>query len=191
MLGVALAGCGPAGFAVGAGASAGVAVAEERGVQGKAADFGIKAGIVERWFQHDHTIPTKVTATVYEGRVMLTGAIADPALRDTIVRLVWRGENVKDVIDEIQATNTGVTDFTHDTWIANKLRTLLTFDKQVQAINYDIEVVGGVIYIIGIAQSQAEIDRIVAHGRELNYVRRIVNHARIKAAPPPAGKGAS
>lgn len=183
--------CTPIGAAVGAGASVGVAAAEERGVQGAANDMAIKTGVVERWFSFDHTLPTKLTATVYESRVMITGAIADPALRDTAVRLAWQSDSVKDVIDEIQPVVTGVTDFTHDTWIANKLRTLLTFDKQVQAVNYEVEVVAGTIYLMGIAQNQAELDRVVAHGRELNYVRRIVSHVRLKGQAAAGGKGKS
>jgi osmotically-inducible protein OsmY len=111
--------CSPIGAAVGAGASVGVAAAEERGVQGAASDLGVKTGVVERWFSHDHTLPTKLTATVYEGRVMITGAIADQAMRDTAIRLAWQSDAVKDVIDEIEQIVSGVTVFTHDTWIAN------------------------------------------------------------------------
>jgi osmotically-inducible protein OsmY len=40
---------------------------------------------------------------------------------------------------------------------------------------------------MGIAQSQAEVDRVRNHARQLSYVRRVVNYVRIKDAKPGAG----
>ncbi len=55
-------------------------------------------------------------------------------------------------------------------------------------MNYSIETVNGVVYLIGVAQSQEELDRVINHARQISYVRRIVSHVRIKGAPPPEGK---
>ena len=40
---------------------------------------------------------------------------------------------------------------------------------------------------MGIAQSQAELDRIRNHARQIRYVRRIISHVRIKDAKGGAG----
>ncbi len=45
----------------------------------------------------------------------------------------------------------------------------LTLDNKVLAINYAIETVNGIVYLIGIAQNQSELDRVIAHSRTINF----------------------
>ena len=91
-------------------------------------------------------------------------------------------EGIKDVINEMQEGGGGTEAFTRDSWISTQLKSRLTFDKEVYAVNYAIEAVNGVVYLIGIAQNQAELDRVVAHARDLAYVRRVISHVRVKGA---------
>jgi osmotically-inducible protein OsmY len=56
----------------------------------------------------------------------------------------------------------------------------MTFDKKILAINYSIETVNGIVYLIGIAQNQEELDRVIAHARAIDYVRQIKSHVRVK-----------
>ena len=69
-----------------------------------------------------------------------------------------------------------------DTWITTQLKSKLTFDQDVLAINYAIETVNGVVYLIGIAQNQAELERVVGHARDIEYVRNVITHVRVKGA---------
>ena len=47
-----------------------------------------------------------------------------------------------------------------------------------------METVNGIVYLIGIAQNQKELDRVLAHAREINYVRNIISHVRVKKGRP-------
>ena len=44
--------------------------------------------------------------------------------------------------------------------------------------------VNGIVYLIGIAQNQKELDRVIAHARDINYVRNIISHVRVKKGRP-------
>ena len=176
-----LAGC--AGVVVGAGASTGVAAYQERGVEGVAKDLQIESRIIGNWFHFEHTLPTKVSVEVYEGRALLTGAVGDPKIRADAVRLAWKALEVKEVINEIQVTGPGdAFDIVRDTWITAQLKSKITFDENILAINYVIETVNGTVYLIGIAQNQAELDRVIAHCRALKHVKKIISHVRVKGA---------
>ncbi len=176
-----LAGC--AGTVVGAGAAVGVAAFEERGIEGKARDLRTSAQIAEQWILFDHTLPVKLGAEVYEGRVLLTGAVTDPQLQADAVRLAWKADGVQDVINEIQVVRTtDLIDTAKDSWITAQLTSNITFDRQIQAVNYVVETVNGIVYLIGIAQNQTELDRVIAYGRAIPNVTRIVSHVRIKKA---------
>ncbi len=173
-----LAGCGAV---VGAGAATGIAAYQERGIEGAARDLKMEVQIMDRWIKFDHTLPINIGVEVYEGRVLLTGAVSDPQVRADAVRLAWTAPGVKDVLNEIQITEgTGAMDLARDTWITTQLKSKLTFDEDIMAINYAIETVSGIIYLIGIAQSQEEVDRVIAHARDISYVQKIINHVRIK-----------
>jgi osmotically-inducible protein OsmY len=161
-----------------------VGAAEERGFEGTVDDTKILADVDQLLFHANVEMFHDVTLTVNEGRVMLTGAVKTPEMRVEAVRLTWQAAGVRQVIDEIQVTDqSGFMDYTRDVRIANELRTDLLFDKDVRQINYTVDVVNGVVYLLGIAQDQDELDRVVAHARSISSVRRVVNHVVLKTDP--------
>jgi len=176
-----LGGC--AGAVVGGAAATGVAAYQERGISGVTSDTRLSADLREKWLAFDHTMPVKLGVEVYEGRALLTGAVAEEQVRADAVRLAWKVEGIKDVLNEIQVTDSGVVDYARDSWITTQLTTKTTLDKDIHAINYAFETVNQIVYMIGIAQDQGEMDRVLAHARSIDYVKKIVNHVRIKTQP--------
>ena len=183
-LALMLCGCSRTGLLIGAGATAGVAVAEEREVDEVVSDGAIKVEINRRWLDEDAAIFEHVGSTVNEGRVLLTGSVPTPEMRLAAVRIVWTIPGVKAVINEIDiAQSGGFTGFTQDVWISTQLRSRLMFDTSILAINYSVETVDGVIHVMGIAQDRSELERVIAHGRQIPYVRGIEPFVRIKEGP--------
>jgi osmotically-inducible protein OsmY len=179
-----LAGCSPTGAAVGGAAAAGVAAAQERGLQGALSDTEIRLQINHLWLRESETLFRKVNLQVQEGRVLLSGVVPDPETRVAAVRLAWQADGVREVINEIEVADTSsLTDKVRDASIAAKLKTRLLLDRDVQSINYSIEVVNQTIYLMGIAQDRAELERVVGHAKDLAYVRRVVSYVRLKDAP--------
>lgn len=181
-----LPGCTPAGTATGVGAATGVAAYQERGLEGAARDLGIQATIFDNWLKYDHTLPTKVGAEVYGGRVLLTGMVTDETLRAAAVRLTWSVEGVSEVLNEIEIAEGGLVNFAKDSWITTQLKSRITFDDTIYAINYAIETVNGVVYLLGIAQDSRELDRVLSHARDIKYVRKVISHVRVKGGGGPA-----
>ncbi len=165
---------------VGAGAVAGLAVFEERTVKTIARDTKIgtqlRVALLEESEQHF----TKVGIEVFEGRVLLTGAVGSEQMRADAVRLAWKTSGVKAVLNEIGIGTKTLTETAKDAWITAQLTSKMTFDKDIHAINYSTETVAGTVYLIGIAQNQAELDRVVAHARSVGYVRKVISHVRVK-----------
>lgn len=179
-MGGMLSGC--AATVVGAGATAGVAAAEERGLDGAVDDLKIRTEINHLWFQKDVEMYRKVTLNISEGRVMLTGLVATEQARADAVRLSWQVGGVKEVLNEIQVVPTGESgwDQAGDLWIQNKLKARLLTDGEVKNINYIVDVTDSVVYLLGIAQSSAELDRVIAHARDVSGVKRVISHVRLK-----------
>ncbi len=178
---LALGGCG---VAVGAGATAGTMAMEERGFETAVDDTVIEAQIGKQYFDNDLSIFGDVEIEVVEGRVLLTGEVPTREDRVDAVRMAWQVDGVREVVNEVKIGSTGgfVTS-ARDVWITATLRSKLTLDQEIEAINYKIEVVSGTVYVFGIAQDREEAERVVNHARGTEYVRKVVNHARLKDDP--------
>ncbi len=169
---------------VGGVATVGVTVAQERSA-GDAVDDGVITFVInERLLNFHVDLFQAVGVEVYEGRVLLTGSVPKPDDRIEAVRIAWLADGVTEVLNEIQVTDRGgLVDYAHDTWITTQLRSKLLLDKDVRAINFNVETVNGVVYLIGIAQDQAELERVTNHARTITNVVKVVSHARLKDDP--------
>jgi osmotically-inducible protein OsmY len=180
-----LSACSPTGAAVGAGATLGVAAAQEGGITMAATDAAIRLQIHDYWFRHSLDMYRKLDMTVKEGRVLITGTVSDPDVRVDAVRLAWQANGVRQVINEINVENSSsIKNYVTDTWITGSLKTKLMLDKYVQSINYTIDTVNGTVYLMGIAQDQAELDRVTDHARNMNYVKNVVSYVRLRGEKP-------
>ena len=179
---LALQGCVAA--AVGGGATLGVAAAQERSLSDAIDDTAIYASVNSQLLQKDLDLYRKIGVEVLEGRVLLTGSVSKPEHRVEAVRLAWQANGVKEVINEIQVTDkAGIANYARDALITTQLKTKLLFDKEIAAINYNIETVNTVVYIIGIAKDKEELTRAANHARTIPNVSKVVSHVRLKDAP--------
>jgi len=179
-----IAGCSPLGIMTGAGAAVGVSSAKEGGLKSTFRDAKIQTTINDLWFKYDVETFGKLDLTVNQGRVLVTGVVQNPEHRVEAIRLAWQPSGVVQVINEIQlAEGTGITGFARDVWITTRLRTELTLDKDVQSINYSIDTVQGVVYLMGVAQDQAELNRVIERARTIPDVKRVVSYVKMAGVP--------
>jgi osmotically-inducible protein OsmY len=175
---------GCAGVVVGAGATATTAALQERGLKGAATDTKIYAEIIDLWLKDSLELFRKVGLEIHEGRVLLTGSVPKPENRIRAVQLSWQAGGVKEVINEIAiADEASLMDRATDFWISTQLSTKLMFDQQVSSINYNVDTVNGVVYLLGVAQNQMELDHVIDLARNLRNVRRVISHVRLKDHP--------
>lgn len=175
-----LASCTPVGLAAGAGAALGISAAREGGISGTAQDIKIKALISDKWLQYDLETFAKLNMTVNQGRVLITGIVQDPDDRVEAVRLAWQVEGVSQVINEIRvAEGEGLPGYVRDQWITTRLRTKMTFDRDIQSINYTVDTVAGTVYLMGVAQNQAELNKVIQIARTIPNVQQVISYVKM------------
>jgi len=178
----ALSGCAEA--LLGAAATTGLIVAEERSLGDVVDDLTIRGELNHLFFQENVDLYQNVSFSVIEGRVLLKGSVSTPEDRINALRVAWQANGVREVINEVQVTDqSGILDYARDTWISAQLKGALLLDTDVLSINYSIETVNGTVYLLGIAQDQAELERVLAHARGIDDVQRVVNHVIAKDDP--------
>ncbi len=180
-IGLLSTGCTPYGMALGVGAKAVTMASEERGFGQAVEDGRIQVQLNGDLFALSEDVFESVNLTVRNGRVLMTGSVPTAQDRVNAIRTAWQVDGVKEVINELKvSTESDAVGFGRDVWLINKLETILLFDSEVDSINYTIDVDDGVLYIMGTAQSEQERNRVIAHARGLEHVRRIVDYSRVK-----------
>lgn len=185
-LATALSGC----VALGIGAAvSGVSAARQERTFGRAIDdVRVKAAIQTQMEQDKAGAFLNVSVTVIEGRVLLTGRVDDPEQRLAATRAAWAIEGVLRVNNEIEVTDeVGWLERPKDIWIRTQLATVLLADKSIKDVNYTIDVVNGVVYLTGVAQDKAELDRAIADAQSLDGVKRVENYVVLKDDPARYG----
>lgn len=183
---LALNACSPIGVVAGAGTGLGVAATKEGGLDQAAQDTKIRIQINDMWFRHNVDMFSKLNLNVREARVMITGVVQDPQMRIDAVRLAWQADDVKQVINEIRIDESGgLVDYAKDTLIITKLRAKITFDREISSLNYTVDTVNGVVYLMGVAQSDDELQRVIDHARNTSHVQEVVSYVRIKTQETP------
>lgn len=164
---------------------AGISAArQERSVGAAVDDVRIKGAITAKLGQESAANFLNVGCTVVEGRVLLTGRVEKPETRLSATRIAWSVEGVRKVDNDIQVTDqTGWLNRPKDLYIRTEIAADILADKSIKDVNYTIDVVNGVVYLTGIGQNQAEVDRVIAHAKRFDGVKRVENYVVLKDDP--------
>ena len=170
---------------------------EDRTTDDQATDTKIGAGILSSFSDKDKGLLLDVNVDVWEQRVMLTGTLDDPKMRQEVVQLVRADQRVRKIYDEIQivtkaekdqrreAAKTkdepkkeGVGQAVNDFWIETKISAQLISTRGVTSVNYRWRSVRNVIYLIGRARSEEELKTvldIIRHTEGVTQVKYFVD----------------
>jgi len=183
---LALSGCSPVGMAVGAGATVTNMAMEERGFVNSAKDKVIWVEISNHLLDRDQKLFSNIDVQVHEGRVLLTGFVQKPEDRVEATRIAWIPDGVREVVDEIKlGRSLDAGDFAEDVWLIQQIRLKLMVDRDIRAINYSVDCIRSTVYLMGVARTPAELQRVIDHVRDVPYVRAVVNHVRVRTDPLP------
>lgn len=180
---LSLSGCVP--LAIGGATETAVIVAQERSVGNAVDDASILLQIKNLYAKNDYKdLLVNVEVKVVEGRVLLTGNVNKPDSQIEAVKLAWQVGGVKEVINEIQINDkSDFWNYAKDVWISTQVRTRLLLGRDIHNINYSVITVNQVVYLMGIAQNQEELNRATNVASATSYVQRVVSYVRLKDDP--------
>jgi osmotically-inducible protein OsmY len=189
---LALTACAPAVLFVGSGTAVGTMATREKGVTGTVSDSWISAQIKTKFYAFNRDLHARIVPNVQNGEVLLTGSVTDAQWPIEAERMCWEVKGVKVINNEvtIEGEDTpGFGQYASDALITSQMKTHLMFDKDIRSLNYSIRTVKGVVYVMGTAQSQAELDKVLAYARNTKGVDKVMDyvHMREGADNEPAG----
>ena len=166
------------------GSVAGGAVAvREKSLKNTRKDIVIGSVLLKEFVANGLKIPgDSIDFTINEGRVLLTGIARDPEKAQLAQLLAWKVAGVKEVIDEIQVREDGkfyakdVATASYDYLITAQVDSKLLVARDINSLNFKTTTVAGVVYIIGVAENEFEMRRVLAIVSKVRGVSKVVNH---------------
>ena len=154
---------------------------EDRSIGEFVDDTIIKTLIKNTYFDQNEKLFFNIDVEVSQGRVLLTGTIENIDLKIEATRIAWGVKGVQTVINEIQISNSdNIINFADDLVISTKVKGKLILNEYVNLLNYNIETVNKLVYIIGIAGSEGEKDLVINIAREVYGVEEVIDYIIIK-----------
>ena len=146
-------------------------------------DALIKTIIKNTYFDQSGNLFFNVDVEVSQGRVLLTGTVENMDLKIEATRIAWGVEDVKTVINELQISNSdNIFNFADDLVISTKVSGRLILEEEVNSLNYNIETVNKVVYIIGIANSDEEQKKVIDIASNVYGVEGVIDYITLKAS---------
>ncbi len=175
-----LSGC-VAPFVIGGAATVGMLATREKGIGGTFSDSGICSKVKSNLYNFNADLHAKVSVSVQNQEVLLTGVVQDPTWSSEAERLTKGVEGVKNVLNNIETVGEeSLGSLTQDGWITTRIKSSLLFESDLYSLNYTIETSNGIVYLTGIGQNETEVNRVVEIARNVSGVRKVVNYVKIK-----------
>ena len=162
-------------------ASTAIAVSTEERTLGEFVDDTlIKTQIKNLYFDTNEIIFFNVDVEVTQGRVLLTGTVENSDLRIEATKIAWGINGVKTVINELQISNDdNILSFADDLVISTKIKGKILLNSEVEYMNYTVETVNGIVYLIGIARNEEERQIIIDLSSEVYGVVDVIDYINI------------
>ena len=166
---------------IGGATSSSMIIVQERSSKQAAIDILIKAKIEEAMFSNDYEkLFSKVRVIVYEGRVLLVGTVVEENMKEKANQISWNTKNVKEVANYITIGKNDLIDYVKDTRISLELRAKMLTDKEVSEVNFSVTTENRILYLVGIAQNNKELNKVIEHASNIAGVKKIINLIKLK-----------
>ncbi len=178
-------GCAPV-VILGGAAGAGATLSKNKTIGSSLDDTNIWTKIKAGFLSHHKEIEgvmSTVSVEVSEGRVLLTGHVHSAENRLKVLQIVWEQAGVREVINELKIEDgDDISSYGSDLLITTKVKARLLGNKQIRSINYSVETINSIVYIIGVASTEEELSLVIETAEGIKNVEKVVNY--IKVAKP-------
>ena len=92
-----------------------------------------------------------------------------------MIKKVWEVKEIKKIYNEVKVGKSlSIIDKTEDIIFETKIENRLLFEDGIYSNNYDVEVVDGNVYVMGIASSIEEKNNMENYLKTMNDIKRLI-----------------
>jgi osmotically-inducible protein OsmY len=165
-----------------AAATVGMAAMQDRTVGRSIDDATGSSEVKTRLLALDRAAYARVDVEVAEGQLLLSGTVPTNEHKAMAERIAWSVRSVETVSNQLEVgRNAGVIRSSMDNLITAQVRTKLLSDSRIKGVNYNIETQHGVVYLMGLARSDEELQRAAEAASVVRGVEKVVSYVVVRA----------
>ena len=150
-------------------------IADDRSASDDISDIQINMAIRDKLGQRKATLMIDIEVTVFEGEVLLTGAIPNADILTDIMVDVWSVPGVRKVYNYIRTDTTpSIRDAATEAAIATQIKAKMALTQNIDAPNYKIILENGTVYLMGICNSESEYQAVQSILKTTDGVEKII-----------------
>lgn len=173
--------CAP--LAIGAGAVAGTTAIstarEERTAEDVYNDTALSSKITYNFQKKATGLFGVVTPTVRGGKVLLTGTLTSARQKAKAELLAREVKGITKIFNKIKVGQDDPKTFAKDVLITSKLKAKLAAEENIHSVNFSLQTIDGVVYVMGLGRSQQEINAVTNIIKSQQDVREVVNYSEV------------
>ncbi len=131
----------------------------------------------------NYNLFSSVKVKVNEGRVLLLGNVDSSEKQIIAEKAAWGQRGVKEVINKINiklTDNSSIADVTKDSLITAEIKAKILARKNIKSVNYSVNTVDNIVYLMGIAQNSKELNEVIATARGIKGVKQVISYVRFR-----------
>ena len=164
----------------GVGAIAFSSSAQEKGLGTSINDKVIYIKLRNAIYDWDPSVSQKISISVNSGSILITGTLNNIEKRIELTKIIWEVNGVKEVNNEVQISETNnLKNIAKDLASLGEIKARLMASKQLNSLNFSIDVVNNIAYISGIASSEEEISLVTQIAQEARFIKEVQNFVKV------------
>lgn len=175
--------CDPVTLVMGGTAVVGTMATREKGVKGTTSDTWISTQIKSKFYSFSPELHNFVGVNVQGGEVLLTGSVSDKSWIQEAERMCREVNGVTQVFNNIGVNKDGIAikEVASDSIITTQIKGHLLCDGDIRSLNYSVKTISGVVYVMGIARTETELDKVLEYARNTKGVEKVVSYVKVNA----------
>ena len=164
----------------GVGAIAFSSSAQEKGLGTSINDKVIYIKLRNAIYDWDPSVSEQVSISVDNGSILVTGQLDNVDKKINLTKVIWEISGVKEVNNKVQISETNnFKNIAKDLASLGEIRARLMASKELNSLNFSIDVVNNIAYISGIASSEEEIAIVTQIAKNARFIKEVQNFVKI------------
>ena len=164
----------------GVGAIALSSSAQEKGLGTSINDKVIYVRLRNAIHNWNPSVSQKVSISVDNGSILVTGQLENINTKIDLTKTIWDVNGVKEVNNQVQISKiSNLKNIAKDLASLGEIRAKLMASKELNSLNFSVDVVNNIAYISGVASSDEEIAIVTQIAQEARFIIEVQNFVKV------------
>ena len=126
------------------------------------------------------SVSQKISISVDNGSILVTGQLENINTKIDLTKTIWDVSGVKEVNNQVQISKTSnLKNIAKDLASLGEIKAKLMASKELNSLNFSVDVVNNIAYISGIASSDEEIAIVTQIAQEAKFIIEVQNFVKV------------